>query len=606
MNLKRFTGRTTRDAMQKVKAAFGHEAIVLSTKPCPEGVEIIAMAADAMTGLEKQVPPAPPPAAPEPLPAWAQPEDDGREVQVELSARAGAVRATPPTSAEQMGSVQDDVRRLAMSTLSFQDYVRERMLKRRQHSLKGRDPREGREAARSAHKVLAEEDRTEPRFDVPVPAAQTSHSSQMHQMAQMPQVPPTPQRREPVARPAQAARAVPAHAAAAPAARPTPVTAAPVPPRAAAALPLAPHAAAADAHAAAQAVAPSAEELRMQHLVAEPPRAAAAASWSRAPVAAPTSPEMMNELREMKDLIEERFGAIAFMQRLQRSPAQASVSQKLLECGFSPVLVRRLIDGMPEDILDGSKDPLVWATRVLEHNLSAAEREVPIENQGGVFALVGSTGTGKTTSTAKIAAAFAAKHGANNLGLVTLDAYRVGAHEQLRTYGRILGVPVHTAHDRPALEDLLDLLSAKKLVLIDTAGIAQRDARTKELLEMISHRSINRLLVVNASSQGETIEDVMHAYRASTSKGVIVSKLDEAVKLGPALDAIIRHRLPVYGVANGQRVPEDWHCLSSSALIQRALRYNGSAAHRLDAEDLNLIFALSSTPGGDHARAALV
>ena len=126
-----------------------------------------------------------------------------------------------------------------------------------------------------------------------------------------------------------------------------------------------------------------------------------------------------------------------------------------------------------------------------------------------MYALIGSTGVGKTTSTAKIAAAFATRHGAANLGLITLDAYRVAAHEQLRTYGRILGVPVHTAHDRASLEDLLELLAGKKMVLIDTAGMAQRDARTRELLEMLSHRAIKRLLVLNAAAQGETIEDVM-------------------------------------------------------------------------------------------------
>ena len=208
-----------------------------------------------------------------------------------------------------------------------------------------------------------------------------------------------------------------------------------------------------------------------------------------------------------------------------------------------------------------------------------------------MFALIGATGVGKTTSTAKLAAAFATRHGASNLGLITLDAYRVGAHEQLRTYGRILGVPVHTAHDRDSLEDLLDLLSAKRMVLIDTAGMAQRDTRTRELLEMLSHRSINRLLVINASAQGETIEDQLSAYGAASCRGLILTKLDEAVKLGPALDSMIRHKLKVLAVANGQRVPEDWHRLSAQALVQRALKGGGGAAWQLDERDVNLIFA---------------
>jgi flagellar biosynthesis protein FlhF len=210
---------------------------------------------------------------------------------------------------------------------------------------------------------------------------------------------------------------------------------------------------------------------------------------------------------------------------------------------------------------------------------------------GGVYALIGATGVGKTTSTAKLAAAFATRHGAANLGLITLDAYRVGAHEQLRTYGRILGVPVHTAHDRASLEDLLDLLSGKRMVLIDTAGMAQRDSRTRELLEMVSHRSINRLLVVNASAQGETIEDQLGAYAAQGCRGVILSKLDEAVKLGPAIDAMVRHKLKVLAVANGQRVPEDWHRLSANALVQRALKGGGTSAWKLNDNDVSLIFA---------------
>ncbi len=308
---------------------------------------------------------------------------------------------------------------------------------------------------------------------------------------------------------------------------------------------------------------------------------------------------MLSELRSMKGLIEERFGALAFMEKLQRRPAEARLSQKLLDCGFSPALIRKIVEGLSTDIADEA----TWAAQVLERNLQSQGSGPALEDQGGVYALIGATGVGKTTTTAKIAAAFAARHGAGNLGLVTLDAYRVGAHEQLRAYGRILGVPVHTAHDRASLEDLLELLSAKKMVLIDTAGMAQRDTRTRELLEMLSHRAIERLLVVNAASQGETIEDVIVAYRAATCAGVVLSKLDEAVKLGPALDAAIRHKLKIVGIASGQRVPEDWHHLSSGALVQRALRGGGSSAWRLDASEMNLVFA---APHGTAQHAATV
>ncbi|HLL19786.1 MAG TPA: flagellar biosynthesis protein FlhF, partial [Rubrivivax sp.] len=299
---------------------------------------------------------------------------------------------------------------------------------------------------------------------------------------------------------------------------------------------------------------------------------------------------VMTELRSMRGLIEQRFGALAFMEKLQRQPRQAQLAQRLLDTGFSPALIRKMVESLPAQAKDAG-DETAWAANVLERNLPTGEREPALEDLGGIYALIGATGVGKTTSTAKLAAAFATRHGASNLGLITLDAYRVGAQEQLRTYGRILGVPVHTAHDRASLEDLLDLLSAKKMVLIDTAGMAQRDERTRELLEMLSHRAVNRLLVINASAQGETIEDQLAAYAANNCRGIVLSKLDEAVKLGPALDSMIRHKLKVLAVANGQRVPEDWHRLSANALIQRALKGGGSAAWRLDDSDVSLIFA---------------
>jgi flagellar biosynthesis protein FlhF len=297
--------------------------------------------------------------------------------------------------------------------------------------------------------------------------------------------------------------------------------------------------------------------------------------------------DMVNELRSMKGLIEERFGALAFMEKLQRQPRQALLAQKLLDVGFSPALIRKMVDALPAEAADEN----AWAAGVLERNLLTNEAELSMEDQGGVYALIGSTGVGKTTTTAKIAAGFAARHGAANLGLITLDAYRVGAHEQLRAYGRILGVPVHTAHDRASLEDLLELLAGKKMVLIDTAGMAQRDGRTRELLEMLAHRSIKKVLVVDASSQGETIDDVIINWKASACTGVILSKIDEAVKLAPALDALIRHKLKNIGVANGQRVPEDWHHLSANALVHRALKGGGSAAYRMDPQDVHLVFA---------------
>ena len=540
MNVNRFTARTSREALALVKQAFGSDAVVLSTRPCAEGVEVLAMASDGMRHIERMSASAPAheTVRPEPVEGPAARDTGLRQAQPERSLaqpERSAVQPERTKPASRASDVAADVERLSMSTLSFQDYVRERMLKRRQAALQ----RERR--ATEPQREEREEPALEPVFAAPL---NTESRSAAPAAAPVP-MQPLPRHEPPVL---QEEVRVPAPAAA-----------------------------------------------------VEAPRAAAAAQITIEPAAGPRREDvaMMNELRQMKGLIEERFGALAFVDRLQRQPAQARLAQKLLDAGFSPALTRKLADGMAADITDES----AWAGAVLERNLATNENEAALEDQGGVFALIGSTGVGKTTSTAKIAAAFAAKYGAANLGLVTLDAYRVGAHEQLRAYGRILGVPVHTAHDRVTLEDLLDLLSAKKMVLIDTAGIGQRDARTRELLDMLGHRAIGKLLVVNAAAQGETIEDVLLAYRASQCAGVVLSKLDEALKLGPALDALIRHKLKVVGVANGQRVPEDWHRLSAQALVHRALRTLTGSAWRIDADDVNLVFATARPPhaGALHA-----
>ncbi len=544
MNVKRFTARTSRDALALVRQAFGDDAVVMSTRPCAEGVEVLAMAPESVMQLERvgadlerrqqaAMPAMPAPAAPQrpaAQPAAPRGGDDSpaglvaaalRGARERIAGRADAGGRVEPSFEQRaalqaprgQADVEQDVEALQMSTLSFQDYVRQRMLKRRQAEL----------AAEAA--------------EAPRPAAPTVVSPIEAARARMSQP------RAEAAAPARAPRELPV----------------------------------------------------LSEEVALPPSGSAAVAGAVLPQRGEQI-EMMAELRSMRGLIEQRFGALAFMEKMQRHPRQAQLAQRMLDAGYSPALIRKLAGSLPEQVDEAS-----WSAGVLERNLLTGERELPLEDQGGVYALVGATGVGKTTSTAKLAAAFATRHGAANLGLITLDAYRVAAHEQLRTYGRILGVPVHTAHDRASLEDLLELLSGKRLVLIDTAGVSQRDSRAREMLEMLSHPAISRLLVINAASQGETIEDQLAAYGAKGAKGVVLSKVDEAVKIGPALDAMIRHRLKVLAVANGQRVPEDWHRLSAASLVQRSLKSEPAPAWRVDADDVNLVFAGQPMPAGPGA-----
>ncbi len=583
MNVKRFIGRNSREAMQKVKAALGDEAIVLSTKPAAEGgIEILAMGAEGMAAVESMSSSS---GGRSPARDHREPRD-AREERAEpqdeapvASASGRSVSQAVSESVSQIAhNVQEDVKQLAMSTLSFQDYVRERMLKRRQAAIQRTEP-----ALAATPEAQLTQRFAEPANPAAKPAkAAPRPSTTAVDLAAEPLL--TQVVEEPQQQPRQQSRAAQsqAHAQAHADLTMDQVVARRAAPAAMPAAALRP-----------QAAKPAAAKTA-QPAVANPQ--ADRATLEALKAAQEANAVMLGELRAMRAMVTERFETMAFLDKLGRTPAQATLAQRLLDGGFSTVLIRKLLDAMPAEVTNGQADELAWATQVLQRNLNTADTERAVEDQGGIFALIGATGVGKTTTTAKLAATFAAKHGANNLGLITLDAYRVGAHEQLRAYGRILGVPVHMAHDRAALEDLLELLSGKKLILIDTAGMAQRDSRTKELLDMLSHPSIKKLLVINASAQGDAIEDVMHAYQAQQCAGVVLSKLDEAVKLGPALDALIRHKLKVLGVANGQRVPEDWHRLSSQALVHRAMRASLNPAYRLDPNEVSLILATPSMP----------
>jgi flagellar biosynthesis protein FlhF len=561
MNVKRFTGRTSREAMQKVREAFGDDGVVLSNKPAAEGgVEIMAMASGSVEALDNM-----PAARHEPAMA-----SEAQTLSQRLKAsRDGAQQQSPASGSGASGSfatsVQDDVKQLAMSTLSFQDYVRERMLKRRQAVIKAR---------------------TEPELAI-------SPEEQLTQrVMHKPAAPAAPAR--PVARPAA----------------PVPTLDETLSDLSATGLLMSEgqgfshH----DEPVAAPAMAPDVginKDPKVLTFSAVAPRRqapAATPSMRHEPDDSPRYQDkshdgVMGELRAMRELMNERFQTMAFIDQVQRTPGQAQMAQQLLDSGFSPALVRKMIDGLSTRVPEEGLDELAWSAQVLQRNLNTADHEPNLEDQPGVYALIGATGVGKTTCAAKLAALFAAKHGAHNLGLITLDAYRLGAHEQLRAYGRILGVPVHIAHDRAALEDLLELLSNKQFILIDTAGMPQRDTRTRELLEMLSQERIRKLLVINAANQGDCIEDVMLAYKAAECAGIVLSKLDEAVKLGPALDALIRHKLKLMGVTNGQRVPEDWHRLSGASLIQRAMRANINPAYRYEPNDLSLIFSSADAAG---------
>lgn len=500
MNIQRFTASTSREAMAKARNVFGDSAVILSTRSTDSGFEVMAAAEESLAALSGSSKPV---ARYEPEPAHS---------------RQGAAAQPAPDS------VEADTETMSMSTLSFQDYVRERMLRKRRAALQG--------------------DST-PAQPPSAPVAATRLSA---------------------LRPAEPIQA------------PAPRVAAPV-------APVAPPAPAATF------LSPMPAPIRT--------RAAVPPSWEDSlqlqPVRAQADSQVAGELSALKDMIEERFNTLAWLGSSKQNPIQSQLMLKMIRAGFSPSISRAVLERIPAE--SNAAEAVRWLMDVITRNLKVAAPDAGLVAEGGVISLIGATGIGKTTTAAKLAAQCVQQFGASSVGLVTLDGYRVSGYEQLRAYGRLLGVVPHQAHDRAALSDLLNLLSNKRMVIIDTAGLAQRDQRIEDMLDVLDQPKIKKVLVVNAGAHGDTLDDVFTGFKASTLHGVVLSKVDEAVKLGPSLDAMLRHQVTLRGVANGQRVPEDWQAPDAAALVRMAMSSEGKSAHDPLVSDMGFYFSQASTRG---------
>ena len=306
------------------------------------------------------------------------------------------------------------------------------------------------------------------------------------------------------------------------------------------------------------------------------------------------SAEVMEEIRSLRRMVEQHFAGATWGESARSEPVKTEILRQMLDAGFSPVFSRNLLVGLPRE-LSVSK-ALGWVQEAANQQLQTIDPATDIVDRGGVYALVGPTGVGKTTTTAKLAARCVLRHGASKVALVTTDGYRIGAHEQLRIYGRILGVSVHLVKDSDELKQTLVDLQHKHMVLVDTMGMSQRDRMVGEQVAMFGNSDVKRLLLLSATGRGDTLDDVVNAYNGPDLAGCILSKVDEAASLASAIDVIIRHGLRLHYVSNGQRVPEDLHLPNRAYLLHRAFKDLPEVSpHRLDGVEPGLMMASAAS-----------
>lgn len=295
-----------------------------------------------------------------------------------------------------------------------------------------------------------------------------------------------------------------------------------------------------------------------------------------APVAARTAIEqqelaqMRSELMGLRELIETQMGNMGWQGFQQQQPGHAAVWRKLQKMGLPAEVISGVMKKIPHNL--DSREAWRMVLAVLARSVQTPKDE-PVQ-QGGVIALVGPAGMGKTTTLAKLAARYVLEHGAQNIAIVSMDCYRLGAQEQLKTLGRILNVPVSHVEAGQSLEQALQPLASKRIVLVDTAGLPASDPALVLQLDNLATRKypVRNYLVLAATSQAQVLKAAWHAYKRCGLAGCIITKLDEAVSMGEVLGMAIGQGLSVAYTTDGPKIPDDIQVSRSHQLVSRAVR----------------------------------
>ena len=299
----------------------------------------------------------------------------------------------------------------------------------------------------------------------------------------------------------------------------------------------------------------------------EPPRPAAPAPATA--VDQRVFDSMRFELNGLRELLEVQLGSLAWTQLQGSKPQQANLWRRLQRIGLSGPLSRDLL-ALTAEVQEPRQ---AWRMLLAHLARMIATPEIEPLEEGGVIAMVGPAGMGKTTTLAKLAARYVLKYGAQNIALVSMDSYRIGAQEQLKTLGRILNVPVTHVDPGQSLANALDPLLRKRVVLIDTAGLQASDPALRMQLESLAGRGIKskNYLVLATTSQKQVLTAAYHSYKRCGLAGCILTKLDETASLGEVLSLAISHELPVAYLTDGPRIPDDLHLPRRHQLVSRAV-----------------------------------
>ena len=280
---------------------------------------------------------------------------------------------------------------------------------------------------------------------------------------------------------------------------------------------------------------------------------------------------MKKEMASIRQLLEHQVSGLMWQDMAQKDPSRAVLVNRLTSMGLAEHVADQVAGYVPAGL--NEQDAWSQAKQLISQQLNTTNND--IIQRGGIVSLVGPTGVGKTTTVAKLAARFAQVHGADQVALISTDTYKIAGFEQLSTYGKIIGCQVKLAKDADSLDVILQDFSKKKLILIDTAGMGQRDMRlAQHLTGLISNTRIRirNYLVLSANTQLRVMQENVERFKKVPLAGCIYTKLDESLSVGEIISTSIQNGLPIGYLTDGQRVPEDIKVANTEKLVTLADR----------------------------------
>ncbi len=271
------------------------------------------------------------------------------------------------------------------------------------------------------------------------------------------------------------------------------------------------------------------------------------------------SPKVENELAEIKELLLNLTHRSSISERLRDRKDLVRLYRGLIDSELDPGLARILVEKVATGANGDSHGLKVELGRWLASLLKVSS---PLEKKTAgrpcCLALVGPSGVGKTTTLAKLAALASVKL-QKKAAIISLDTYRLGAAEQMKTYARIMGLPLRVAQDKEEFKQAVDLFEDMDYIFIDTAGrsLANVEAR-RELTEILAEKpGISVLLVLSATTKDRDLAGAIRQAEVLPVSGLVISKIDETERYGNVINNLLKFKKPVSFLTNGQKVPDD-------------------------------------------------